>query len=85
MSKIGIKGLAKGKTFTAALDINLKVKKAEIIENGKYLSVSWPDLEKPVKYSFEFLTNNKIKKKKDVKSNLKIWKANEIKEEIFRL
>ena len=38
------------KTYTAALDINLKVKKAEIIENGKYLSVSWPDLEKPVKY-----------------------------------
>ena len=71
------------KTFTAALDINLKVKKAEIIENGKYLCVSWPDLEKPVKYSSEFLTNNKIKKKKEVKSNLKIWKANEIKEEIF--
>ena len=44
------------KTYTAALDINLKVKKAEIIENGKYLSVSWPDLEKPVKYSSEFLT-----------------------------
>ncbi len=71
------------KTYTATLDINLKVKKAEIIENGKYLSVSWPDLEKPVKYSSEFLTNNKIKKKKEVKSNLKIWKSNELKEEIF--
>ena len=71
------------KTYTAALDINLKVKKAEIIENGKYLCVSWPDLEKPVKYSSEFLTNNKIKKKKEVKSNLKILKSYEIKEEIF--
>ena len=67
------------KTYTAALDINLKVNKAEIIENGKYLSVSWPDLEKPVKYSSEFLTNNKRKKKKEIKSNLKIWKSNEIK------
>ena len=47
------------------------------------MCVSWPDLEKPVKYSSEFLTNNKIKKKKEIKSNLKIWKANEIKEEIF--
>ena len=71
------------KTYTAALDINLKIKRAEIIENGKYLSVLWPDLEKPVNYSFDFLIKNKIDNKKEVESFYKIWKSNEIGEEIF--
>ena len=71
------------KTFTASLDLNLKIKSAEIIENGKYLSVLWPDLEEPVKYSSEFLISNKINKKKENKSNLKIWRSNEIKEDVF--
>ena len=65
------------------LIIKLKIENAEIIENGKYLSVSWPDLEKPVKYSSEFLINNKINQKKEARPNLKIWKSSEIKEEIF--
>ena len=68
------------KTYTAALDIKLKIKNAEIIENGKYLSVSWPDLEKPVKYSSEFLINNKINQKIEARSYLKIWNSSEIKE-----
>ena len=71
------------KTFTAALDINLKVKKSEIIENGKYLCVSWPDLEKTVKYSSEFLTNNKIKKKKLIKANINIQILGKLKLKIF--
>ena len=71
------------KTFTASLDLNLKIKNAEILENGKYLSISWPDLEKPVQYSFEFLINNKIDKKRETKSNLKVWGSNEIHQEIF--
>ena len=33
------------KTFTASLDLNLKIKNAEILENGKYLSIAWPDLD----------------------------------------
>ena len=48
------------KTFTAALDFNLKIKKAEIFENGKYLNIFWPDLQKPVSYSYEFLLNNSL-------------------------
>ena len=71
------------KTFTASLDLNLKIKNAEILENGKYLSISWPDLKKPVQYSFEFLNNNKIDKKRETKSNLKVWGSNEIHQEIF--
>ena len=59
------------KTFTASLDLNLKIKNAEILENGKYLSIFWPDLEKPVQYSFEFLINNKIEKKKRNKIKFK--------------
>ena len=49
------------KTYTAGLDLNLKIKNAKILENGKILSISWPDLESPVKYSFDFLYRNKIK------------------------
>ena len=47
------------------------------------MSISWPDLEKPVKYSSEFLINNKINKERETKSNLKIWKSKEIHREIF--
>ena len=61
------------KTFTAALDINLKIKNAEIIENGKYLKIIWPDLEKPVTYSYEFLFNNSLNNKSKINS-LKLWK-----------
>ena len=51
------------KTFTATLDFNLKIKNAEIIENGKHIKVLWPDLQKPVTYSYEFLSNNSLNNK----------------------
>ena len=38
------------KTFTANLDFKLKIKNAEILENGKYIKILWPDLKKPVTY-----------------------------------
>ena len=70
------------KTFTAALDINLKIKNAEIIENGKYLKIIWPDLQKPVIYSYEFLFNNSLNNKSKINS-LKLWKEKEINDQIF--
>ena len=70
------------KTFTAALDINLKIKNAEIIENGKYLKIIWPDLQKPVTYSYEFLFNNSLNNKSKINS-LKLWKEKEINDQIF--
>ena len=71
------------KTFTASLDTKLKIKKAEIIENGRCLSVLWPDLKKPVIYSSDFLMKNKLNNVKKNSSNYKIWKSNEIGEDIF--
>lgn len=65
------------RTFTAALDFSIKIKKAEVFANGKYLKILWPDLQKPVSYSYEFLLNNSLKNK--IKTNgLKLWKAKEL-------
>ena len=70
------------KTFSAGLDLNLKIKKAEISKNGKFLSIFWPDLDKPVSYSYDFLYKNKEKKKR-VKLNYKVWKPNDLNSDIF--
>ncbi len=70
------------KTFTASLDLGLKIKNAEIIENGKYLKIYWPDLKKPVTYSYDFLFNNSLNNKFK-KNKLKLWKKEDIKDQIF--
>ncbi len=70
------------KTYTAGLDLNLKIKNARIIENGKFLSVLWPDLDSPVNYSFEFLYRNKIKTSKKNLS-IKTWKNQDLSTNLF--
>ena len=70
------------KIFTAKLDTNLHIKKAEIIDQGNNISVLWSDMKNPIKYSYDFLTKNsfnyKFKEKK-----YKLWFKNEIDEKIF--
>ena len=70
------------KTFTAALDINLKIRNAEILESGKYIKILWPDLQKPVTYSYEFLLNNSLNNKSK-KNGLKLWKEKELGNKVF--
>ena len=70
------------KTFTAELDLNLRIKNAEIKENGKFLSISWPDLDRPVNYSYEFLYNNKVNKNKK-NFNHKSWKKKDLTTNLF--
>ena len=70
------------KTYTAGLDLNLKIKNARIIDNGKFLSISWPDLDSPVNYSFEFLYRNKIKTNK-TKLSYKTWKNQDLSKNLF--
>ena len=70
------------KIFTASLDSNVQIKNAEILEKGKYINIKWSDLDKPVKYSYDFLFNNSLKLNKK-NSNLKLWKKDEIKENIY--
>ena len=70
------------KTFTATLDFNLKIKSAEILDNGKSIKIIWPDLEKPVTYSYEFLFNNSLNNKSKINS-LKLWKENDLDDQIY--
>ncbi len=70
------------KTFTAGLKSNIYIKESTILDNGKYIDILWSDLEKPVKYSSEFLLNNSLNKDKP-DNKLKLWKNNNIKREVF--
>ena len=70
------------KTFTATLDFKLKIKSAEILDNGKSIKIIWPDLEKPVTYSHEFLFNNSINNKSKI-NRLKLWKENDLDDQIY--
>ena len=70
------------KIFTATLDFNLKIKSAEILDNGKSIKIIWPDLEKPVTYSYEFLFNNSLNNKSKINS-LKLWKENDLDDQIY--
>ena len=70
------------KIFTATLDFKLKIKSAEILDNGKSIKIIWPDLEKPVTYSYEFLFNNSLNNKSKINS-LKLWKENDLDDQIY--
>ena len=70
------------KTFTATLDFKIKIKSAEILDNGKSIKIIWPDLEKPVTYSYEFLFNNSLNNKSKINS-LKLWKENDLDDQIY--
>ena len=70
------------KTFTATLDFKLKIKSAEILDNGKSIKITWPDLEKPITYSHEFLFNNSLNNKSKINS-LKLWKENDLDDQIY--
>ena len=70
------------KTFTAGLDLNLRIKNAKILDNGKFLSILWPDLDSPVKYSFEFLYKNKINNSK-TRSSFETWKNHNLNKNLF--
>tara|TARA_B100000524_G_scaffold222354_1_gene117300 strand:- start:115 stop:1212 length:1098 start_codon:yes stop_codon:yes gene_type:complete len=70
------------KTFTATLDFKLKIKSADILDNGKSIKIIWPDLEKPVNYSYEFLFNNSLNNKSKIDS-LKLWKENDLDDQIY--
>ena len=70
------------KTFTATLDFKLKIKSADILDNGKSIKIIWPDLEKPVTYSYEFLFNNSLNNKSKINS-LKLWKENDLDDQIY--
>ena len=46
------------KIFTAKLDTNLHIKKAEVKDNGNSIDIFWSDLNKSINYTADFFSNN---------------------------
>ena len=70
------------KTFTAKLNPKIKIKNANISNQGKYIDIIWSDTSNNIKYSSEFLYKNSINYSRD-KNKIKIWENKEIKDDIF--
>ncbi len=70
------------KTFTASLNLNIQIKEAKIIDDGKYIVILWDDMDYTVQYSYEYLFMNTLNNKSK-HNNLLLWNKNEIKEDIF--
>ncbi len=70
------------KTFTAALNPNIKIKKANISNEGEYIDIIWSDASNNIQYSSEFLYKNSVNYSYD-KNQIKIWENKEIKDDIF--
>ena len=70
------------KTYTASLDLDIEIIKAEIIENGEKISIQWADMEHPIDYSYEFLNKNTLNKVKE-KQLYKSWKKSDLTKDLF--
>ena len=70
------------KTFTAGLNPNIKIKKANISNEGEYIDIIWSDATNNIQYSSEFLFKNSVNYSYD-KNQIKIWENKEIKDDIF--
>ena len=70
------------KTFTAGLNPNIKIKKANISNEGEYIDIIWSDASNNIQYSSEFLYKNSVNYSYD-KKQIKIWENKEIKDDIF--
>ncbi len=48
------------KLFTALVDPNIKIEETKIIEDNKKIEVKWPDMNKSIYYSGDFLYKNSL-------------------------
>ena len=60
------------KTFTASLNLNIQIKEAKIIDDGKYIVILWDDMDYTVQYSYEYLFMNTLNNKSK-HNNLLLW------------
>ena len=58
------------KLFTALVDPNIKIEETKIIEDNKKIEVKWPDMNKSVHYSGDFLYKNSSSKVAAFNKNL---------------
>ena len=70
------------KTFTAKLNPNIKIKNANISNEGESIDIKWSDTPNDIKYSSEFLFKNSFNYSRK-KNQIKIWDNTEINDEIF--
>ena len=70
------------KTFTAKINPDIKIKKANISNEGKYIDIKWSDTANNIQYSSEFLFKNSINYSNN-KNKIKIWENKEISDDIF--
>ena len=70
------------KIFTAKLDTNLHIKKAEVKDNGKSIDIFWSDLNKSINYTADFFLNN-LTKSNNKYPNLKIWTNKDLDQNIY--
>ena len=70
------------KIFTAKLDTNLHIKKAEVKDNGNSIDIFWSDLNKSINYTADFFLNN-LTKSNNKYPNLKIWTNKDLDQNIY--
>ena len=70
------------KIFTAKLDTNLHIKKAEVKDNGNSIDIFWSDLNKSINYTADFFLNN-LTKSNNKYPNLKIWSNKDLDQNIY--
>jgi len=70
------------KIFTAKLDTNLHIKKAEVKDNGNSIDIFWSDLNKSINYTADFFSNN-LTKSNNKYPNLKIWTNKDLDQNIY--
>jgi len=70
------------KTNTASLDLDIKIKKAKVKNEGQNVEILWSDMISAVTYSSEYLFKH-VLKNNNKKFKYSLWKKQQIKEDIF--
>ena len=70
------------KTNTASLDLDIKIKKAKVKNEGQNIEILWSDMISAVTYSSEYLFKH-ILKKDNKEFKFSLWKNHQVKQDIF--
>ena len=71
------------KIYTAKLQTNIQIRKAEIKDNGKSIDILWSDTDKIINYPFNFFLENSKKNAKKKRLDLNLWSKKDITNDIF--
>ncbi len=72
------------KLYTADIDPDISIDIAKVIDGGKKIIVSWPDISSPIEYCSEFLSKFTLKDNNNISNSRMPWEKNTIiKENLF--